>query len=89
MTISKDFIDGIRFAMAVIEDSTARRNCCVGYRETKKHREEREIRNYNSKDILFHLNYLLRDDETLTPWVEEYQANKLWNYKEFNYEVES
>jgi hypothetical protein len=84
MEISKEFIDGINFAIAVIEDRQARLNLCRPYKETKKAKESYTIKNLEISYALDHLNHI-KDSDYIDEWIKEYQEGKLWKFDPLKY----
>lgn len=73
-----DFIDGVLFAAANIEDRQARFNLCIPYKATKKAIKANQDRSKEAKSIVDFLRYIVLPGAGLEQRITEYNAGTLW-----------
>lgn len=73
-----DFIDGVLFAAANIEDRQARFNLCVPCKATKKAIKANQDRSKEAKSIVDFLRHIVLPGAGLEQRVTEYNAGTLW-----------
>lgn len=73
-----DFINGVLFAAASIEDRQARFNLCVPYKATKKAIKANQDRSTEAKSIVDFLRHIVLPGAGLDRRIQEYNAGTLW-----------
>ena len=73
-----DFIDGVMFAAASIEDRQARFNLSVPYKATKKAIKANQDRSTEAKSIVEFLRHIVQPGAGLDKRIQEYNAGTLW-----------
>lgn len=73
-----DFIDGVMFAAASIEDRQARFNLSVPYKATKKAIKANQDRSTEAKSIVDFLRHIVQPGAGLDKRIQEYNAGSLW-----------
>lgn len=73
-----DFIDGVMFAAASIEDRQARFNLSVPYKATKKAIKANQDRSTEAKSIVDFLRHIVLPGAGLDRRITEYNAGTLW-----------
>ena len=77
-----DFLNGVRFAAAAIEDNRSRRNTSFLWTDgrkknlTKKAVQINDARNQEAKTLFDFLRYIATDNESITPWINA--ARNFW-----------
>ena len=73
-----DFINGVLFAAASIEDRQARFNLCIPYKATKKAIKANQDRSTEAKSIVEFLRHIVLPGAGLDKRIAEYNAGTLW-----------
>ena len=73
-----DFINGVLFAAASIEDRQARFNLCIPYKATKKAIKANQDRSTEAKSIVDFLRHIVLPGAGLDRRITEYNAGLLW-----------
>lgn len=73
-----DFINGVLFAAASIEDRQARSNLCISHKATKKAIKANQERSTEAKNIADFLRYIVLPGAGLEQRITEYNAGTLW-----------
>ena len=73
-----DFINGVLFAAAAVEDRQARFNLSVPYKATKKAIKANQDAEHNTRGIIDFLRYIVQPGAGLEQRITEYNAGTLW-----------
>lgn len=79
--LEKAFIEGVKFAAAVIEDNRARRNFTFNHdgKALKRDIYANRARNEETRYFIKFLEYIMKDYRgTAYPWYEDFKNGKLW-----------
>lgn len=75
---NNDFMDGVKFTMAVIEDRQAHFNHCLGYKPTKKAILKNIQDNEHVKGLLNYLDYITTEVNSFNGFYCDYVHGNLW-----------
>ena len=79
---NKAFLEGVRFAAAVIEDYITRMDYCrISDKQLKRDLYAWQRIKQNTKSVISHLEYITQPDHGLETWKQEFYSDKLWRMK--------